>query len=101
MIRVIHLYLLTVQSLFFKKIPVCIKSAQDSERKAGEQRTTFGPPAAENRPAGGGEAGAFGLGCGEGRGQSHPKKVAEEGGEAAEGAECVSRSEHRAQSQAG
>lgn len=87
--------------LIFFKIPVCTKSAQDSERKAGEQRTTSEPSAAEGGPAGGGEAGALSLGRGEGRGQSHSKKVAEEGGEAAEGAECVSRSEHGAQSQAG
>lgn len=52
--------------IIFKKIPVCIKSAQDSERKAGEQRTAYEPLAEENRPAGGGEAGAFSLGGGEG-----------------------------------
>lgn len=77
-----------------KKIPVCIKSAQDPERKTGEQRAAHEPPPAENHPAGAGEAGAFGLGGREGRGQSHPKEVAEEDGEAAEGAECMSTIEH-------
>lgn len=77
-----------------KKIPVCIKPAKDSERKTGEQRAAREPPPAKSSPAGGGEAGAFGIGRGEGRGQCHHQEVAEEGGEAAEGAECVSRIEH-------
>lgn len=80
--------------IFLKNISVCIKTAKDTERKTGEQRTAHEPPPAENSPAGGREAGAHGLGRGEGRGQLHRTEVTEEGGEAAEGAERESRIKH-------
>ena len=77
------------------------KPAKDSEGKIGEQRAAHEPPPAENSPPGAGKAGALDRDGGEGRGQCHHQEAAEEGGEAAERAECVSRAEHRAQSQTG
>lgn len=84
-----------------KKKIFFIKPAKDSEGKTGEQRAAHEPPPAENSPPGAGETGALSCDAGAGWGQCHHQEAAEEGGEAAERAECVSRAEHRAQSQTG
>lgn len=90
-----NLFIFTDCSISILKKPIiCVKPAKDPEGKTREQGTAYEPPAEEDSPAGGGEAGADSLGCGEGRGPSHRTEVTEEGREAAEGAERVSRIEH-------
>ncbi|KFO37456.1 hypothetical protein H920_01122 [Fukomys damarensis] len=58
-----------------KNHPQFTEKVKDSERKDGEQRAVHESPLSENSPAGGGEAVAHCLGCGEGRGPTHQQEA--------------------------